>query len=70
MRVLTCKELRVKHNQTSCYLRPPPLGTRLAPSRTEALCRSTAHQAARRGWTPEVREHAPLIREPENHYHK
>ena len=29
----TCKELRVKHDQHSCYLRPPFLGTPLVPSR-------------------------------------
>ena len=33
MRVWTCKELRVKPNQISCYLRPPFLGTPLVPSR-------------------------------------
>ena len=33
MRVWTCKELRVKHDQASCYLRPPFLGTFLVPSR-------------------------------------
>ena len=32
MRVRTCKELRAKHNQTSCCLRPPFLGTPLVPS--------------------------------------
>ena len=34
VRVWTCKEFRVKLNQTSCYLRPPLLGTPLVPSRT------------------------------------
>ena len=29
MRACTCEELGVKHNQTSCYLRPPFLGTLL-----------------------------------------
>ena len=33
MMVWTCKELRVKHDQSSCYLRPPFLGTPLVPSR-------------------------------------
>ena len=33
MRVLTCKELRAKHHQTNCYLRPPFLGTPLVSSR-------------------------------------
>ena len=33
MRVWTCNELRVKHDQTSCYLQPPFLGTPLVPSR-------------------------------------
>ena len=33
MRVRTCKELRAKHDQTNCYLRPPFLGTPLVPSR-------------------------------------
>ena len=33
MRVWTCKESRAKHDQASCYLRPPFLGTPLAPSR-------------------------------------
>ena len=32
MRVWTCKELRAKHDRTSSYLRPPLLGTPLAPS--------------------------------------
>ena len=31
MRVWICKELRVNHNQTRCYLRPPFLGTPLVP---------------------------------------
>ena len=31
MRVCTCKEVRVKHNQTICFLRPPLLGTPLVP---------------------------------------
>ena len=33
MRVWTCKESRVKHDQTRCYLRPPFLGTPFVPSR-------------------------------------
>ena len=33
VRVWTCKELRVKRNQTSCYSRHPFLGTPVAPSR-------------------------------------
>ena len=33
MRVWTCNELGVKHDRTSCYLRPPFLGTPLVPSR-------------------------------------
>ena len=37
MRVWTCKELRAKHDQTSCYLRPPFLGTPLVPSRHTTL---------------------------------
>ena len=32
-RVWTRKELRAKHDQTSCYSRPPFLGTPLVPSR-------------------------------------
>ena len=32
MRIRTCKELRVKHDQDRCYLRPPFLGTPLVPS--------------------------------------
>ena len=36
MRVWTCKELRVSNNQTSCYLRPPFLGTPSVPSRSES----------------------------------
>ena len=35
MRVWTCKESRVNNKQTSCYLRPPFLGTPLVPSRPE-----------------------------------
>ena len=35
-RVWTCKEVRVKHEQTSYYLRPPFLRTPLAPSRCGA----------------------------------
>ena len=31
-----CKELRTKHGQASCCLRPPCLGTPLVPSRTIA----------------------------------
>ena len=33
MRVWTCKELRVKHDRASCYLRPPFLGTPFVPPR-------------------------------------
>ena len=33
MRVWTCKELRVNRDQTSCYLRPPFLGTPWVPFR-------------------------------------
>ena len=33
MRACTSKESRVKHDQTSCRLRPPILGTALVPSR-------------------------------------
>ena len=36
MRVWTCKELGVKHGQTSGYLRPPFPGTPLVPSRERA----------------------------------
>ena len=33
MTVCTCGELKPKHNQISCYLRPPFLGAPLGPSR-------------------------------------
>ena len=33
MRVFKCKELRVNNDRTSCYLRPPFLGTPIVPSR-------------------------------------
>ena len=33
---LNSKELRVKHDRTSCYIRPPFLGTPLVPSRSLA----------------------------------
>ena len=35
-RVWPCKESRAKHDQTSCCLRPPFLGTLLVPSRVAA----------------------------------
>ena len=44
MRVRTCKELSGKHDQTSCYLWPPFLGTPLVPSRN-----TKADQRADRG---------------------
>ena len=33
MRVQTCNELRAKHDQSSCYVRPPVFGTPLVSSR-------------------------------------
>ena len=44
MRVCPCKELRLSHCQTSCYLRLPFLGTPLVPSRP------CLRQASRFGW--------------------
>ena len=35
MRVWTCREFSAKHHQTSCYLRPPVLGTHLVHPRVE-----------------------------------
>ena len=40
------KELRVKHDQTGCYLRPPFLGTRILPSRQMAPPQRSAGRAA------------------------
>ena len=37
MRVWACKESWVKRDQTSCYLRPPFLGTPSIPSRTKLI---------------------------------
>ena len=43
MRVWAGKELRVEHDQTSCYLRPPFLGTPLVPLK---VCRAVTKRAA------------------------
>ena len=50
--VWACKELRVKRNQTSCYLRPPFLGTPLIPSRASIRKRHTICDAKPRRSCP------------------
>ena len=35
IRAWTCKDLRTKHNETSCYLRPPFLGTPISSLQTK-----------------------------------
>ena len=49
-RVRTCKELRVKNDQTSCYLRPPFLGTPLVPSRRTTADPPSAWGTPRSRW--------------------
>ena len=60
MRVWTCKESKVKHNQTSCYLRPPFLGTPLVPSRSESPAAAVFRVTPRIG----VRAHVSRRSEP------
>ena len=42
MRIFIGPAVRVKHDRTSCYLRPPLLGTPLAPSRFYEAYRTRA----------------------------
>ena len=42
LRVWTCEESRAKHDQTSCYSRPPFLGTPLVPSRRVVVLSASA----------------------------
>ena len=42
-RVWTCKQVRADRNQTSCYLRPPILGTPLTPSGNTPTARNSMY---------------------------
>ena len=50
MRVWAYTELRAKHDQHSCYLRPPFLGTPLVPLKTAAHSANSDANAAKGVW--------------------
>ena len=54
VRVWACKELRVRHDQTSKYSRPPLFGTFLVPSRLLARAQSAFAQMGLCGKLPQA----------------